>query len=156
MGDGLAPKQERFVRMPTYSATRELLASREDVWAFLEEPNRLADWWPGLHGVQPDRRGLAPGARWRVRSQARMNIFIGRAPDVAGTLVVLDARPPELARWQFVEARIEVELRLAESAAERTRADLAISAPIFRGVRRSLPRKALTRLYALCQTGAQA
>ena len=34
-----------------YSASRELLAPRADVWAFLAEPYHLSDWWPGL-GVE--------------------------------------------------------------------------------------------------------
>jgi uncharacterized protein YndB with AHSA1/START domain len=142
--------------MPTYAATRELLAPRTDVWAFLAEPNRLADWWPGLHGVEPDRRGLAPGARWRIRSRGRPNPLVGSRLDVAGTLVFLDVRPPEFVAWQFVDARLDVELQLMEAAADRTRAELTVSAPLFGGLRRSLPHKALTRLYSLCQTGAQA
>jgi len=140
--------------MPTYAATRELLASRTDVWAFLAEPNRLSDWWPGLHGVGPDRRGLAPGARWRIRSRGRPNPLVGSKLDVAGTIVFLDVRPPEFVAWQFVDARLDVELRLTEVAADRTRVELTVSAPFLGGLRRSLPRKALTRLYSLCQTGA--
>ena len=46
-------------------ATRDLLAPRADVWAFLSEPFNLPDWWPGISGLQPDRRGFAPGARPR-------------------------------------------------------------------------------------------
>jgi uncharacterized protein YndB with AHSA1/START domain len=142
--------------MPTYAATRELLAPRTDVWAFLAEPNRLSDWWPGLHGVEPDRRGLAPGARWRIRSRGRPNPLVGSKLDVAGTIVFLDVRPPEFVAWQFVDTRLDVELRLTEVAADRTRAQLTVSAPFLGGLRRSLPHKALTRLYSLCQTGAQA
>ena len=142
--------------MPVYSAARELLAPREDVWAFLAEPNHLSDWWPGINGVQPDRRGLAPGARWRIQGLGRPTFVVGRRPDVAGTLIFLDVRPPEFAAWQFVQARLDVELRLTEAATNRTRAELTISAPLLAGLRRSLPRKALTRLYALCQTGAEA
>jgi uncharacterized protein YndB with AHSA1/START domain len=142
--------------MPSYSATRELLAPRQDVWAFLAEPNHLGDWWPGINGVQPDRRGLAPGARWSIRGLGRATYVVGRKPDVAGTLIFLDVRPPEFASWQFVQAGIDVELRLTEAAANRTRAELTVSAPFLAGVRRSLPHKALTRLYALCQTGAEA
>jgi uncharacterized protein YndB with AHSA1/START domain len=142
--------------MPTYAATRELLAPRTDVWAFLAEPNHLSDWWPGLHGVEPDRRGLAPGARWRIRSRGRPNPLVGSKLDVAGTIVFLDVRPPEFVAWQFVDARLDVELRLTEAAADRTRAELTVSAPFLGGLRRSLPHKALTRLYSLCQTGAQA
>ena len=142
--------------MPVYSAARELLAPREHVWAFLAEPNHLSDWWPSINGVQPDRRGLAPGARWRIQGLGRPTYVVGRRPDVAGTLIFLDVRPPEFAAWQFVQAHLDVELRLTEAAANRTRAELTISAPLFAGLRRSLPHKALTRLYALCQTGAEA
>ena len=142
--------------MPVYSAARELLAPREHVWAFLAEPNHLSDWWPGINSVQPDRRGLAPGARWRIQGLGRPTYVVGRRPDVAGTLIFLDVRPPEFAAWQFVQARLDVELRLTEAAANRTRAELTIGAPLLAGLRRSLPHKALTRLYALCQTGAEA
>lgn len=142
--------------MPVYSAARELLAPREDVWAFLAEPNHLSDWWPGINGVQPDRRGLAPGARWRIQGLGRPTYVVGRRPDVAGTLIFLDVRPPEFAAWQFVQARLDVELRLTEAAANRTRAELTIGVPLLAGLRRSLPHKVLTRLYALCQTGAEA
>jgi uncharacterized protein YndB with AHSA1/START domain len=142
--------------MPTYSAARELLAPREDVWAFLAEPNHLSDWWPGIKGVEPDRRGLAPGARWRIQGLGRPTYVVGRKPDVAGTLIFLEVRPPELAAWQFVQARLDVELRLTEAAASRTRAELTVSGPLLAGLRRSLPHRALTRLYALCQTAAEA
>jgi uncharacterized protein YndB with AHSA1/START domain len=143
--------------MPSYRAARKLLAPREDVWAFLSEPNHLSDWWPGINGVQPDRRGLAPGARWRIQGLGRPTYVVGRRPDVAGTLIFLDVRPPEFAAWQFVQARLDVELRLTEEAARnRTRAELTVSAPFLAGLRRSLPHKALTRLYALCQTAAEA
>jgi len=142
--------------MPVYSAARELLAPREDVWAFLAEPNHLSDWWPGINGVQADRRGLAPGARWRIQGLGRPTYVVARRPDVAGTLIFLEVRPPEFAAWQFVQGRLDVELRLTEAAANRTRAELTVSAPFLAGLRRSLPHKALTRLYALCQTGAEA
>ena len=141
--------------MPTYTAARELLAAREDVWAFLAEPNHLSDWWPGIHGVRSDRRGLAPGARWQIQGLGRPTLVAGRRPDVAGTLIFLDVQRPELVAWQFVNGRIDVELRLTETAPDRTRAELTLSAPFFSGLRRSLPHRALTRLHALCQTGAQ-
>lgn len=141
--------------MPTYRSSRELLAPRGDVWAFLAEPNRLADWWPGLKGVHPDRRGLAPGARWQTHGEGRANPFVGPRPDVTGTLVFLDVRPPELVTWQFVQAKIDVELRLSEAARDRTLAELTVDVPLLSGQRR-LPGRALTRLHALCQTGAQA
>jgi uncharacterized protein YndB with AHSA1/START domain len=142
--------------MPTYSAARDLLASRNDVWAFLAEPSNLSDWWPGIDAVQADRRGLAPGARWRIQGLGRPTYVVGRRPDVAGMLVFLDVRPPEFAAWQFIDGRLDVELRLAETAGDRTRAELTVRASLLGGLPRSLPRKALTRLHALCQTGAEA
>jgi uncharacterized protein YndB with AHSA1/START domain len=147
-------KQQRFLPMPRYSAARELLAPRADVWAFLSEPTRLADWWPGLRGVHPDRRGFAPGARWQTQGEGRSNPLVGPKADVTGTLVFLDVRPPELAVWQFVNAKIDVELRLSEAAPERTLAELTVDVPALSGLRR-LPDRALTRLHALCQTAAQ-
>ena len=56
-------------------ASRELLASRKDVWRFLAEPNHLTDWWPGVRGVEPDRRGFAAGARWRVTRRGRRGLL---------------------------------------------------------------------------------
>jgi uncharacterized protein YndB with AHSA1/START domain len=142
--------------MATYVAKRELLAPREDVWRFIAEPNHLADWWPGINGVQSDRRGLAPGARWQIRGFGRPTYVVGRRPDVSGTMVILDVKPPELVAWQFVNTRVDVELRLTDTAPNRTRAELTVSAPFLSGVRRRQLHSALTRLHALCQTGAQA
>ena len=73
--------------MPRYAARRVLLAPLEDVWAFLAEPYHLADWLPGVSGVEPDRRGLSPGARWKVIGPDRPSFF--RRPQAAGTLLVL-------------------------------------------------------------------
>ena len=141
--------------MPTYTAEKELLASRKDVWAFLAEPTRLADWWPGIQGVHPDRRGLAPGARWKVQGRGRPNVIVGAKASVPGTILFLDVQPPAYASWQFVTDKFDVELRLRETAPDRTLARLTVSAPFLGGLRRSLPGRALTRLHSLCQTGAQ-
>jgi len=154
--DESAPKQQRFAEMATFAATQDLLASREDVWGFIAEPYHLADWWPGISGIEPDRRGLAPGARWQIRGLGRPTYVVGRRPDVSGTLVFLDVRPPELVAWQFVNTRVDVELRLTETGPDRTRAQLTVDAPFLSGVRRSQLHGALSRLHALCQTGAQA
>jgi uncharacterized protein YndB with AHSA1/START domain len=141
--------------MPSYSAEQELLATREDVWAFLAEPTRLADWWPGIQGVHPDRRGLAPGARWRIQGRGRGNPFVGPKFSVPGTIVFLEVQPPTHAAWRFVNDNYDVELDLRETTAGRTIATLAVTAPFLGGLRRSLPRRALTQLHALCQTGAE-
>jgi uncharacterized protein YndB with AHSA1/START domain len=139
--------------MPTVAATRELLAPRADVWAFLAEPHHLADWWPGIAAVEPDRRGLAPGARWQVRAPSRPTLL--RRPDSSGLLLVLRVEPPQLVAWQLTRDRIDVELRLEERAPDRTEAALVISGPWLIGLSRALPRRALARLHALCQTAAE-
>jgi len=142
--------------MPRVAASRELLAPREEVWRFLAEPHHLPDWWPGVHGVRPDRRGLAPGARWQLtagpQTAGLMGAFL-RSPEAAGTLVVLDVRTNELVRLLFVDDRIEAEIHLEAAPDSRTRVTLAIEGPWLR-VNRSLPRRALNRLHNLCQTAA--
>jgi uncharacterized protein YndB with AHSA1/START domain len=136
--------------VPQVYAQRELLASREDVWRFLAEPHHLADWWPGVTGVEPDRRGLAPAARWRIVGTGRPSLL--RKPDAAGMLIVLDVAPPERLTWQFTADRVDVALELSVQSPDRTVATLRIEAPWFAGLRRSLPRRALNRLQALIQT----
>jgi uncharacterized protein YndB with AHSA1/START domain len=137
-------------------AARELLAAREDVWAFVAEPYHLADWWPGVTGVEPDRRGLAPGARWRLiagpQAGGPLTAFL-RPAQAAGTLLVLDVRAPERVHLQFVNDRIDAVLALAEAAPGRTLATLEVEGAWGR-VNRALPRRALGRLHALVQTAA--
>ena len=143
--------------MPRVVASRELLAPREEVWGFLAEPHHLPDWWPGVRGVRPDRRGLAPGARWQLTAGPQTGGLMGaffRSPEAAGVLVVLDVRPNELVRLLFTDDRIEAELQLEPARDSRTRATLAIEGPWLR-VNRSLPRRALNRLHDLCQTAAE-
>jgi uncharacterized protein YndB with AHSA1/START domain len=136
--------------VPTYAVSRELLASREDVWAFVAEPRHFADWWPGVADVQPDRRGLAPGARWQLRGGQRPSLL--RRPDMSGTLIVVKVETPKMFTWHMTGERLDAELLLEESAPTRTGAQLTVSAPFLVGLRRTLPRNALNRLYALCQT----
>jgi len=139
--------------MPRVAASRELLAPRRDVWAFLAEPHHFSDWWPGIAGVQPDRRGLAPGARWSLHGGTRPTLV--RKPDMTGTLVVLEVDPYERIAWHMTGERLDVQLRLAATTETTTTAELIVSGPFFVGLRRSLPRTALSRLHALCQTAAE-
>ena len=138
--------------MPTHHASRELLAPRADVWDFLSDPYNLADWWPGIGGLQPDRRGFAPGARWQVIGDNRPSLF--RRPNMSGTLVVLAVEPYSRFAFQLTGERVEVDLRLSEPSPNRTRAQLSVSGPMLIGLRRALPEKALARLHALVQTAA--
>jgi uncharacterized protein YndB with AHSA1/START domain len=139
--------------VPRYTVSQELLAPPEDVWRFLAEPHHFADWWPGVGGVHPDRRGLAPGARWTLHGRMRPTLV--RRPDMTGTLVVIAVEPPKRLAWHMTGERLDVELVLAGADDQRTSAELTVSGPFLVGLRRSLPRNALNRLHALCQTAAE-
>ena len=91
-------------------ASLELLAPREDVWKFLAEPYHLPDWWPGITGVEPDLRGFAAGARWKVHGTKR-NVFAGRR-SVETMLLVREIDLYE--RWSFhiLEPKRDAEVRL--------------------------------------------
>ena len=140
--------------MPHYAAVRTLLAPLDDVWAFLAEPYNLGDWWPGISGVEPDRRRLAPGARWKVVGPNAPSFF--RKPQATGTLLVLEVVPMQRIAFQLTGDRIDAELTLRPVDASSTEATLAVEVPWLIGVRRSFPRLALERLHALLRTGEQA
>ena len=136
-------------------ASKELLAPRSDVWALLAEPYHLSDWWPGVHAVRPDRRGLAPGARWEVVGPPQPTLF--RRANAGGLLVVRRVDPFESVAWHLAAQRLDVEVRLRAAGPERTIATVAIEGPWrpeVLGRPRRLPHEALNRLYALCQTAA--
>jgi hypothetical protein len=139
--------------MPRVLASRELLAAREDVWSFIAEPHHFPDWWPGIGGVQPDRRGLAEGARWGISGIERPTLL--RRPTSSGMLLVRGVEVPARFAWTLTGDHIDAELRLEESGRNRTIATLDVEASWLFGFSRALPRKALTRLHALCQTGAE-
>ncbi|HET7567629.1 MAG TPA: SRPBCC family protein [Gaiellaceae bacterium] len=141
--------------MPRHSASRVLLAPLEDVWAFLAEPFHLADWWPGIAGVQPDRRGLAPGARWRLQAGAQQSFGLAlfRRPGAAGTLLVTEVERGRRVAFHLASEHTDAELELESEAPARTRVTLTVQGP-WGAVSRSLPRRALSRLFDLVQTSA--
>jgi uncharacterized protein YndB with AHSA1/START domain len=126
-------------------ASLELLAPRADVWGFLAEPYHLADWWPGITGVEPDRRGFAPGARWKVHSTKR-NVFTGSRV-VETMALVREIDPYERWTWHLLEPATDVEVRLQATAEDRTRVTV--------GASRGNPSVAVKRLYDLVQTAAE-
>ena len=140
--------------MLQYAAERTILASLDDVWAFLSEPYNLADWWPGISGVEPDRRGLAPGARWKVVGPTQPSLF--RKPQMAGTLLVLEVVPRERLAFQLTGDRIDADLTLRALDESSTEATLVVDVPWLIGARRSFPRRALEQLHGLLRTGEQA
>ncbi len=120
---------------------------------FIAEPHHFADWWPGIAGVSPDRRGLAEGARWHVHGNDRPTLF--RRASSSGMLLVRAVQVPERFAWTLTGDNIDAELRLEEGGRNRTVAVLDVEAPWLFGFSRALPRRALTRLHALCQTAAE-
>ncbi len=136
------------------SATRELDSPVRDVWAFLAEPFHLPDWWPGYSGVQPDRRGLANGARWQVRRSSRPGLL--RKPGGQGLIIIRSVDPPFSLAWHDVQQKLDIEVTL-ETAGERTLATVRVGGPWLRLLpegARSLPKKSLERLANLIQTSA--
>jgi uncharacterized protein YndB with AHSA1/START domain len=133
-------------------ATRELEAPREDVWSFLAEPRHLADWWPGVGAVEPDRRGLAAGARWKLHGTSGPTLL--RKPYAESLLIVREVLPYELLRWYLTRERLEAALSIAATSETTTEATLVVTSEWFVPFRRSLAKTALSRLHALCQTSA--
>jgi uncharacterized protein YndB with AHSA1/START domain len=136
-------------------AQAELLAARSDVWALLTEPRHLSDWWPGYASIRPDRRGLADGARWQVVRGGSIGLL--RRPESEGTIVITVVEPEFRLAWHDVQQRFTAQLLLEPAADGRTRATLSVDSTGWRAVvegLRPLPRQALARLHALCQTAA--
>jgi hypothetical protein len=133
-------------------SSRELLASRPDVWQFLAEPYHLPDWYPGVSGVTPDRRGSAAGARWQVVASNEPTLL--HKPRAPGTLVVTASDPPRLFAFQLVREKLKVRVDLEALAEDRTQATVTIEGPWLITYRRTLARRAVDRLHALCQTAA--
>jgi uncharacterized protein YndB with AHSA1/START domain len=126
-------------------ASRELLAPRADVWGFLAEPYHLSDWWPGITGVDPDIRGFAPGARWKVHATKR-NVFTGSRV-VETLLLIREIDPYERWTWHLLAPATDVEVHLSSVAENRTIVTVAVS--------RGNPAVAVKRLYDLVQTAAE-
>jgi uncharacterized protein YndB with AHSA1/START domain len=125
-------------------ASRELLAPRADVWAFIAEPFHLADWFPGITGVDPDRRGFAPGARWKVHA-TKHNVFTGRR-SVETMLLVREVDPYERFSFHVLASKLDAEVRLQTIAPDRTRVTVTMS--------KGKADLAVRRLYDLVQTAA--
>ena len=114
------------------------------MWAFLAEPYHLPDWWPGITGVVPDRRGFAPGARWQVQATKR-NVLTGRRR-VETMLLVREIDLYERWSWHLLSPKTNAEIRLRAVAADRTLVTVATDGP--------KPEVAVRRLYDLVQTAA--
>ena len=135
-------------------ASRVLRSPRADVWALVGQPYHLPDWWPSYSGVEPDRRGLAEGARWTVLRGRRPGFL--RKPGGRGMILLERVRPATELVWLDLAQNIEAGLRLDDEGRD-TRATAFVSGPFWRiyaeGAR-GLPSLAVARLHDLCQTAA--
>lgn len=129
-----------------------LLAPVEDAWRFATDPHLLADWWPGLAALEPDRRGLAEGGRWQVRHTERPGLV--RRAAAEELLLVRAVEAHRLFAFHLTGQKLDCELRLDPIGEQRTRVSLTVRCGFLVGFQRALPRTALGRLHALCQTGA--
>jgi hypothetical protein len=135
-------------------ASRVLRSPRADVWALVGQPYHLPDWWPSYSGVEPDRRGLAEGARWTILRGRRPGFL--RKPGGRGMILLERVRPATELAWLDLAQNIEAGLRLDDEGRD-TRATAFVSGPFWRiyaeGAR-GLPSLAVARLHDLCQTAA--
>jgi uncharacterized protein YndB with AHSA1/START domain len=134
--------------LPRYEARRTLPAPVEDVWAVLADPARWPEWWPGLVNAAPSvRRALAPGAHWKLEGTGRPSFR--RRPQLGGSLLFLEVVPLELITFQLTGEHAEVELALTPVEDNETQATLAVEAPRFSGLGRTVSSEALRALAAL-------
>jgi hypothetical protein len=135
-------------------ASRVVRAPRADVWALVAEPFHLPDWWPSYTGVEPDRRGLAEGARWTVLRGRRPGLL--RKPGGKGLIVLERVVVATELSWLDLAQSVHAGVRLDDEGRD-TRATAFVNGPLWRlyaeGAR-GLPRLAVSRLYDLCQTAA--
>ena len=139
--------------MPRYVASRTLPAPVGEVWAVLSEPQRFADWWPGLERVDPTvRRGFAPGALWQIEGTDRPSFRL--RPQLSGTLLVLEVVTERRLVFQLIHAHVDVELDLEAVPDGETAATLSVEAPRLSGVGRAFPSEVLARLADLVRPTA--
>jgi hypothetical protein len=135
-------------------ASRVVRAPRTEVWALVAEPFHLPDWWPSYTGVEPDRRGLAEGARWTVLRSRRPGLL--RKPGGKGLILLERVAVATELSWLDLAQNVHAGVRLDDEGRD-TRATAFVNGPFWRlyaeGAR-GLPRLAVSRLYDLCQTAA--
>ena len=137
-----------------------LLAPPADVWRLLVEPYHLSDWWPGYQGAEPDRKGLAEGARWRVvRGQTRQSAggYLRRQGGTA-TLLIGEVAEGRVLAFRDIEQGVSARVTIEPEAERTTAVTVTLEASGWRiaveGLR-PVSRVAVRRLYELCQTAAE-
>ena len=119
----------------------------------VSEPHHLADWWPNIATVEPDRRGFAAGARWRVRCK-RDASWLRRAD--GGGHAARPGRPSRIAASRSsslrAELRAELDARAARARTLARRRSPSRPGPLFPGCSRSSRGMRSTGLHGLVQT----
>ena len=116
----------------------------------LADPARWPEWWPGLVGAESSvRRALAPGAHWQLQGTERPSYR--RRAQLGGSLLVLEVVPLQRIAFQLTGEHAEVQLDLVSVEDNETQATLAVEAPRFGGIGRTVPSQALEGLAALVQ-----
>jgi uncharacterized protein YndB with AHSA1/START domain len=152
----------------TATATRELLAPRDDVWAFVSTPGRLADWWPGVFAAQGN------GDDWTIEGDERAGLTRVASPgdDERQETVHVVLNPPGSLELRFERSGYGVRLALEATGAQRTTTTLTIQRKdagetvaerleevvglAVTGPDDAFAESILDRLCGLCQTGADA
>ena len=120
----------------------------------LSDPARWPEWWPGLVSATSSvRRALAPGAHWNLGGTERPSFR--RRPELGGSLIVLEVVPFEHVSFLLTGEHAEVALDLERVEDNETQARLAVEAPRFGGLGRSVPSEALAGLAAVVRRPAE-
>jgi hypothetical protein len=102
------------------------------------------------------RRSFSP-ARRRVGAPRAEADALPAGSNATGLLLIERVEPYEEVAWHLVSDRLHVRVRLLAADADRTVATVTIEGPWrpeVLGRPRRLPREALNRPHALCQTAA--
>jgi uncharacterized protein YndB with AHSA1/START domain len=124
------------------------------VWTVLAEPERFAEWWPGVEAVDPGRRGLVPGGLWRIDG-GRAKASFRRKPEMSGNLLLIEVVPRSKVVFQLMAEGVWVELELEPNEDGDAAATLVVEAPRFSGVGRAFPSETLAQLAALVRPPAE-
>ena len=116
------------------------------MWAVLAEPGALARVVARPRGGGADRAARASRPARTGSSRARTARASCRRPQLGGSLLILEVVPLTHVAFQLTSEHAEVELDLEPVEDGETQATLAVEAPRFGGMGRTVPSQALAGL----------